>query len=64
MVVQLDTFYAAESTVVSDIRDLTTVGEIDLGLRFPVSPVRSDPDDEFEIISSCSTSTRPVGHRR
>jgi putative ABC transport system permease protein len=50
MVVQLDTFYPAESDVVSGIRVLPTVGRIDVGLRIPVSTVRSAPDDELELI--------------
>jgi len=45
VLVQLDTFYAADSDVISAIADTPAVGDVDAGLRLPASAIVADGDD-------------------
>ncbi|MGB5760135.1 MAG: FtsX-like permease family protein [Acidimicrobiales bacterium] len=50
VVVQLDTFYPADSTVITAIADKATVGHVDTGLRLPATAVASDPEGDIELL--------------
>jgi len=50
VVVQLDTFHAADSPVVTGIADAAAVGRIDAGLRLPASALAADPDENLDLL--------------
>jgi putative ABC transport system permease protein len=50
VVVQLDTFYATDSTVVTGIADAAAVGRIDAGLRLPATALADDPDENLDLL--------------
>ena len=50
VLVQLDTFYPADSAVVTAVRDAPAVGAVDAGLRLPVTAIASDGRDDLELL--------------
>ncbi len=50
VVVQLDTFYASDSSVVSAISDVGAVGHIDAGLRLPATALAPEPDGNLDLL--------------
>ena len=50
IVVQLDTFYPAESEVITTVGQLPSIGHIDAGLRLPATALASDPDAELDLL--------------
>ena len=50
VVVQLDTFYATDSTVVTGIADAPAVVRIDPGLRLPATALADDPDENLDLL--------------
>jgi putative ABC transport system permease protein len=50
VVVQLDTFYPDDSTVIAAISDDPAVGHIDAGLRLPATALASEPDGDIDLL--------------
>ncbi|HSP30058.1 MAG TPA: FtsX-like permease family protein, partial [Ilumatobacteraceae bacterium] len=50
VVVQLDTFYPADSPVVGAISVAPAVGHIDAGLRLPATALSSEPDANLDLL--------------
>ncbi|MDH4279154.1 MAG: FtsX-like permease family protein, partial [Acidimicrobiia bacterium] len=50
VVVQLDTFYPADSSVITAIADAAAIGHVDPGLRLPATAVASDPEGDLELL--------------
>jgi putative ABC transport system permease protein len=50
VVVQLDTFHPADSSIVTAIGGAPSVAHIDAGLRLPVTALAADPDDDLDLL--------------
>jgi putative ABC transport system permease protein len=50
VLVQLDTFYAADSPVVADIAALEEIGKVDAGLRLPAAAIERDGSEAFDLV--------------
>ena len=50
IVVQLDTFYPAQSEVITTVGQLPAIGHIDPGLRLPATALVSDPNAELDLL--------------
>ena len=50
VVVQLDTFYPADSPVISAIDDASSVGRIDAGLRLPATALSTDGGPDIDLL--------------
>ena len=50
VVVQLDTFHATDSAVVTGIADAAAIGRIDAGLRLPATALADDPDENLDLL--------------
>ena len=50
VVVQLDTFHPADSSIVTAIGDAPPVAHIDAGLRLPVTALAVDSDDDLDLL--------------
>ena len=50
VVVQLDTFYPTDSTVIVAIADAPTVGAVDAGLRLPATAIATNGADDLDLL--------------
>lgn len=50
VIVQLDTFHRVDSAVVDTIRDMDSVGAVDLGVRVPATAVSPSGADDLELL--------------
>lgn len=50
VLVQMDTFYSADSDVIAEVGDAAAVGAVDAGLRLPVTAIASGEGDDIEVL--------------
>lgn len=50
VLVQLDTFYPHDSSVIATISDASVVGRADVGIRLPATALAADPEANLELL--------------